>query len=190
MCQIAYKMAPRARIGFGTADTGEVGFANVIRGLAGVNSSDFPNASTNGFKADTECDDVGYFDEPFFQDGIIGMGVADASANGTCYFSSAANDIGTNGYDSAVALCRQWHRPDRRGRQHRARGHEHQPGQRAGQPLRGWLPQLQPGPREVGRGADRERPFDDHDGHGPPVERAVRPDCAADRRDADLDAER
>ncbi len=100
MCQIAYKMAPRARIGFGTADTGEVGFANVIRGLAGVNSSDFPNASTNGFKADTECDDVGYFDEPYFQDGIIGLGVADASANGTCYFSSAANDIGTNGYDS------------------------------------------------------------------------------------------
>ena len=70
MCQIAYKMAPKARIGFGTADTGEVGFANVIRGLAGVNSSDFPNASTHGFKADTECDDVGYFDEPFFQDGI------------------------------------------------------------------------------------------------------------------------
>ena len=100
MCQIAYKMAPRARIGFGTADTGEVGFANVIRGLAGVNSSDFPSASTNGFKADTECDDVGYFDEPFFQDGIIAQGVDDASANGTCYFSSAANDIGTNGYDS------------------------------------------------------------------------------------------
>ena len=102
MCQIAYKMAPKAKIAFGTADTGEVGFANVIRALAGVNSSDFPNASTQGFKADTECDDVGYFDEPFFQDGIVGMGVADASANGTCYFSSAANDIGTNGYDSVL----------------------------------------------------------------------------------------
>ena len=84
MCQIAYKMAPKASIGFGTADTGEVGFANVIRGLAGVNSSDFPNASTDGFKADTECDDVGYFDEPYFQDGVIAQGVDDASANGTC----------------------------------------------------------------------------------------------------------
>ena len=69
----------------------------MIRGLAGV-----PGFTNSGqtFKADTECDDVGYFDEPYFQDGIIGDGVDDASANGTCYFSSAANDIGTNGYDS------------------------------------------------------------------------------------------
>ena len=72
----------------------------MIRGLAGVNSSDFPSASTDGFAADTECDDVGYFDEPFFQDGIIGDGVDDASAAGVAYFSSAANDFGTNGYDS------------------------------------------------------------------------------------------
>lgn len=99
MCQIAYKMAPKAAIGFGTADTGEVGFANVIRGLAGIAGYTNPGQT---FAADTECDDVGYFDEPYFQDGIIADGVDDASAAGVAYFSSAANDIGTNGYDSPL----------------------------------------------------------------------------------------
>ncbi len=104
MCQIVYKMAPKAKVGFGTADTGEVGFANVIRGLAGINSSDFPNASTQGYAADVICDDVGYFDEPFYQDGIIGAGVNDVAAAGVSYFSSAANDIGINGYESVIRV--------------------------------------------------------------------------------------
>ncbi len=97
MCQIVYKMAPLAKIGFATADGGEVGFANNIRGLAGISGY---TVSGQTFAADTICDDVGYFDEPFFQDGIIGNGVDDAAAAGVAYFSSAANDIGTNGYDS------------------------------------------------------------------------------------------
>ncbi len=97
MCQIAYKMAPQATIAFATADFGEVGFANNIRTLAGIPAY---LGSGQTFVADTICDDVGYGDEPFFQDGIIAQGVDDASAFGACYFSSAANDIGTNGYDS------------------------------------------------------------------------------------------
>lgn len=97
MCQIVFKMAPLAKIGFATADAGEVGFANNIRGLAGIAGFTVPGQT---FAADTICDDVGYFDEPFFQDGIIGGGVDDAAAAGVAYFSSAANDIGTNGYDS------------------------------------------------------------------------------------------
>ena len=97
MIQIVYKMAPFAKLGFATADSGEVGFANNIRGLAGLAGY---TISGQTFAADTICDDVGYFDEPYFQDGIIGFGIEDASAAGVCYFSSAANDIGTNGYDS------------------------------------------------------------------------------------------
>ncbi len=104
MCQIVYKMAPKAKVGFGTADLGEVGFANVIRGLAGINSSTFPNASTQGYAADVICDDVGYFDEPFYEDGIIGAGVNDVVAAGVSYFSSAANDVGVNGYESVIRL--------------------------------------------------------------------------------------
>ena len=97
MIQIVYKMAPYAKLGFASADFGEVGFANNIRGLAGIQGYTIAGQT---FAADTICDDVGYGDEPFFQDGIIGFGVEDASAAGVAYFSSAANDIGTNGYDS------------------------------------------------------------------------------------------
>jgi hypothetical protein len=104
MCQVVYKMAPKAKVGFATADNGEVGFANAIRGLAGINSSTFPNASIQGFAADVIADDVGYFDEPFYEDGIIGAGVNDVAAAGVSYFSSAGNDIGIDGYESVIRV--------------------------------------------------------------------------------------
>lgn len=97
MCQIVYKMAPKAAVGFATADTGEVGFANSIRGLAGIAGF---TVSGQTFAADVICDDVGYSDEPFFEDGIVSGGVNDAVAAGVSYFSSAGNDIGTYDYDS------------------------------------------------------------------------------------------
>ncbi|MGZ5552041.1 MAG: hypothetical protein ACXWHF_00225, partial [Chthoniobacterales bacterium] len=102
MGQIIYKMAPKARIAFATADLGEVSFANNIRALGGLAGFTFPPAVQQGFKADTICDDVGYFDEPFYQDGIIGGGIDDVAAAGVSYFSSAANDIGINGYESVL----------------------------------------------------------------------------------------
>ena len=102
LCQVVYKMAPRAKLGAGTADFGEVNFANTMRALAGINSADFPNASTQGFAAQVVCDDVGYFDEPWYEDGIIGAGVDDCAAHGVAYFSSASNDIGTNAYSSPL----------------------------------------------------------------------------------------
>ena len=97
MCQIVYKMAPKAAVGFATADTGEVGFANSIRGLAGLTGY---TVSGQTFAADVICDDVGYQDEPFFEDGIVGQAVNDVSAAGVAYFSSAGNDIGSYDYDS------------------------------------------------------------------------------------------
>ncbi|MBO9661905.1 S8 family serine peptidase [Dokdonella sp.] len=99
MVQIGYKMAPKAKLAFATANFGEVDFANNIRALAGIPANQYPGQT---FAADTICDDVGYFDEPFFQDGIVSAGVDDATAFGISYFSSAANDIGVNGYDSEL----------------------------------------------------------------------------------------
>jgi hypothetical protein len=97
MVEIGYKMAPKAKLAFATANLGEVDFAKNIRALAGIKGSTYPGQT---FAADTICDDVSYFDEPYFQDGIIAGGVNDAAAFGVPYFSSAANDIGVNGYDS------------------------------------------------------------------------------------------
>src|SRR5262249_7904830 len=99
--EIVFKMAARAQIGCATADTGEVGFANNIRALGGLTGFTYPNQT---FKADVICDDVGYFDEPFFQTGIIGQGINDVHAAGVSYFSSAGNDIGINGYDSDLRM--------------------------------------------------------------------------------------
>jgi hypothetical protein len=94
MCQIVYDMAPKARIGFATADTGELEFANNIRSLGGLD----PNQTS--FAGDVVCDDVSYLDEPMFQDGIIAQGVNDVVAAGVSYCSSAANNWGVDGYES------------------------------------------------------------------------------------------
>jgi subtilase family protein len=102
LCQVVYKMAPRAKIGVSTANGGELNFANSMRALAGINSADFPNASTQGFAANVLVDDVGYFDEPWYEDGMLGDAVNDINAAGKHYFSSASNNIGTNGYTSPL----------------------------------------------------------------------------------------
>ena len=94
-------MAPRATLGFATADIGELSFANNVRALAGIPGFTFPGQT---FAADTICDDVGYFDEPFFEDGVISQGIDDASAFGVAYFSSAANDVDVNGYSSPLRV--------------------------------------------------------------------------------------
>jgi len=104
MTEIAYKMAPKARLAFATADEGEVGFANNIRALAGIPGFTYDPSIQQGFKADAISDDVGYFDEPWYEDGIISDGVDDAAAAGVAYFSSAGNDIGINGYESPLRI--------------------------------------------------------------------------------------
>lgn len=100
MCQIVHDMAPQARIGFATADSGELGFANNIRALAGLTGYTYPDATQQAFKADVVCDDVSYLDEPMFQDGIVAQGVNDVVAAGVSYTSSAANNWAVDGYQS------------------------------------------------------------------------------------------
>jgi hypothetical protein len=101
MLQIVHDVAPKARLGFATANTGEVGFADNIRSLAG-----FPNAPNTvaGFKADVIVDDIIYLAEPFFQDGIVAQAVDEVAAKGVSYFSSAGNRPATEAYDSKVRI--------------------------------------------------------------------------------------
>jgi len=101
MLQIVHDMAPKAKLGFATANTGELGFANNIRALAGDPTA--PNFRA-GFKADVIVDDIIYLAEPFFQDGIVAQAVDEVVAKGVSYFSSAGNRPATQAYDSKIRI--------------------------------------------------------------------------------------
>ncbi len=85
MAQIVADVAPGANIEFYTAFNGEADFANGIRALAEAG-------------AKVIVDDVGYLDEPVFQDGIVAQAVDDVKASGVAYFSAAGNE-GSNSYE-------------------------------------------------------------------------------------------
>lgn len=80
MAQLVHDLAPGASIEFATAFSSEAGFAQNIQHLA-----------DDGAKV--IVDDVSYFDEPYFQDGIVSQAVDQVvQNNGVTYFSSAANN--------------------------------------------------------------------------------------------------
>ncbi|HEY8265638.1 MAG TPA: S8 family serine peptidase [Steroidobacteraceae bacterium] len=101
MLQIVHDVAPKARLGFATANGGEVNFANNIRALAGF--TDAPHTA-HGFKADIIVDDVIYPTEPMFQDGVVAQAVDDVAARGVSHFSSAGNRSSSEAYDSDVHI--------------------------------------------------------------------------------------
>jgi hypothetical protein len=101
MAQLIHDVAPKARLGFATAFSGQVGFANNIRALAGVQG--LPNSRLD-FAAQIIVDDVQYFAEGMFADTIIAQAVDDVTALGVSYFSSAGNTPPTQGYASDFRL--------------------------------------------------------------------------------------
>ncbi len=101
MAQIVHDLAPKAKLGFATAQGGQLNFANNIRALAGDPAA--PNFRA-GFEADVIVDDIIYLDEPFFQDGIVAQAVDEVVARGKSYFSSAGNRPATQAYDSKIRI--------------------------------------------------------------------------------------
>jgi len=89
MLQIVHDVAPGASLAFYTAENGEAGFANGITALA------------NDAHAKVIVDDVGYFAEPFFQDGVIAQAIDKVVGQGVAYFSAAGND-GSDAYDNTT----------------------------------------------------------------------------------------
>ena len=88
MLEIVNDLAPGASLYFATGNGSEAQYAyNIL------------NLWSNGCKIIT--DDLDYFDEPPFQDGIIAQAVNTVTANGVLYFSAAMNsgsvDSGTSG---------------------------------------------------------------------------------------------
>jgi hypothetical protein len=90
--QIVHDVAPGANLAFHTAENSEADFAAGIEALAAP-------VANGGGGAKIIVDDVGYFDEPFFQDGLVAQAVNAVFAQGVAYFSSAGNN-GTLAYDN------------------------------------------------------------------------------------------
>ena len=87
MMQIVHDIAPNADLAFYTAYGGEQDFANGILALAAA-----------GCKV--ICDDVSYFDEPFFQNGVVAQAIQTVEAEGVVYVTAAGNNA-SNAYQAA-----------------------------------------------------------------------------------------
>ncbi|WP_430782740.1 S8 family serine peptidase [Actinoplanes sp. G11-F43] len=83
MLEIIHDLVPNARLGFATAFTSEASFAQNIRDLR----------FTGG--CDIIVDDVVYYHESPFQDGLPAQSVNAVTADGAFYFSSAGNEGNT-----------------------------------------------------------------------------------------------
>ena len=81
MAEIVHDLAPGAAILFHSAFNSEADFAQGITELAACG-------------ADIIVDDVLWFAEPMFQDGIVAQTVESTVAGGVSYFSAAGNDAG------------------------------------------------------------------------------------------------
>ena len=80
MLEIVHDLAPNAKLGFATAFISEESFAQNILDLRSVGHCDII------------VDDVIYFHEDPFQDGLIAQSVNTVTADGAFYFSSAGNE--------------------------------------------------------------------------------------------------
>lgn len=89
MLEIVHDLAPGAELLFATANGGQAQFAQNILALHAAGSA-------------VIVDDVSYFAEPVFQDGIIAQAVASVVADGAQYYSSAGNSGNLNDATSGV----------------------------------------------------------------------------------------
>ncbi|HEX8350927.1 MAG TPA: hypothetical protein VF598_13270, partial [Hymenobacter sp.] len=92
MCQLIYDLAPGAQQVFSSVFLGEGDFAEQIRRLA--------NPALGNCKVLT--DDIRYYEEPFFQDGVVAQAINEVVAErGVTYFSSAGN-YGNKSYENTA----------------------------------------------------------------------------------------
>jgi subtilisin family serine protease len=90
MMQLVHDVAPGSPQAFYTAFESQEDFAAGIRALAAAGS-------------EVIVDDIIYFSEPMFEDGVIAQAVDDVYKDGVAYFSSAGNDARSS-YESRFRL--------------------------------------------------------------------------------------
>jgi subtilisin family serine protease len=96
MAQIVHDLAPAAAISFATAFTGELDFAENIRALAAHGAS-------------VIVDDVSYLEEPFFQEGPVGVAIGEVTEkDNVAYYSAAGNN---NSFDGSNEIG-SWEAPE------------------------------------------------------------------------------
>jgi subtilisin family serine protease len=102
MLQIVHDMAPNAELAFNSAFNGEIAFAAGIEDLA-------KPVIEGGAGSQVIVDDVGYFEEPFFQDGPVAVAVNEVTEGGATYLSAAGND---NLFDAEGNEIASWEAPE------------------------------------------------------------------------------
>jgi subtilisin family serine protease len=102
MLQIVHDLAPHAQLAFATAFESEESFAKNIEKLAAPKSE-------GGAEADVIVDDVGYLEEPFFQDGPVAAAIDKVTSEGVTYLTAAGND---NLFDGSGHEIASWEAPE------------------------------------------------------------------------------
>jgi subtilisin family serine protease len=102
MLQIVHDLAPHAALAFATAFHSEESFAQNIELLA-------QPVAEGGAGAEVIVDDVGWFEEPFFQDGPIAAAINKVTAEGVSYLSAAGNE---NLLDAEGNEIASWEAPE------------------------------------------------------------------------------
>ncbi|HTR73979.1 MAG TPA: S8 family serine peptidase [Solirubrobacterales bacterium] len=85
MLQVIHDLAPEAKLAFATAYSTELQFAENIERLAAPKIA-------GGAEADVIVDDVGYFAEPFYQEGPVADAIQKVTSEGVTYLTAAGND--------------------------------------------------------------------------------------------------
>jgi hypothetical protein len=101
MLQVIHDIAPHAQLAFATAYSTEMQFAEHIRLLA-------KPVAAGGAGADVIVDDVGYFEEPFYQDGPVAVAIKEVTELGVTYLTAAGNENSVNASGQPIA---SWEAP-------------------------------------------------------------------------------